>query len=697
MKKKLKGFLPYLAVIFIVIIFISIYFIFFYKSTSLKRITKILDTKYDSIECIGSNCNLIKAVNDKKISLLNSKGKKIITYTSNDDNKNLYGGTDNYFITVKKVDDNTVTYILNDIEGKIIYKTNNKLEEINENYILENIKDNEYNVIKKNGKKIYSNIEKIDFYNNKEYISLKINNEYSIFNKRFEKILSNYSVDKEIKDEEDNTIYLIVKNEKTSKYSYFNIKSNKIIGEEFDKYKESENKDELIITKKQTNKNVKYLLTKKGKQIKLNDNKEQIDLVNEIKSNLKDKYYLYTSSVIDDDQKYVFVDNLKNNSFGIYELKTKKYSEIYKYSKTKNIYSNVTKLDSKKGLYYQVNCSSKKCDTPVTVVYDLTGNKVILKLESNEKLPEKYIQYNNGYKVIKYSKSSNSDYKNKYVLYDKNNKELLSSDNEIVIIDSEVILGENESTTSLVFYFAKEKKKLNDNNGEIITINNNKYYKYSSDKNIIRKFLSQPKVLNRLAANRNKKMQEYFTRKAKENLANNKIIQEYKSCINLRDEDIKKIFNERVEELGFSENSKPRCEIDDNPSMFFGVYDHGMNKVLLYRDSLKRDGVNFKEETINTIFHELTHAKQHALVREYFNLTDGITFNHEKIEDLKNLSQDDQIKLLAMLLAQCQYDYTFTNGCDSTKTVQLCDYENLNDEVEAFAYGKEAQRLLGQN
>ena len=32
----------------------------------------------------------------------------------------------------------------------------------------------------------------------------------------------------------------------------------------------------------------------------------------------------------------------------------------------------------------------------------------------------------------------------------------------------------------------KEKKKLNDNNGEIITINNNKYYKYSSDKNIIR-------------------------------------------------------------------------------------------------------------------------------------------------------------------------------------------------------------------
>lgn len=210
----------------------------------------------------------------------------------------------------------------------------------------------------------------------------------------------------------------------------------------------------------------------------------------------------------------------------------------------------------------------------------------------------------------------------------------------------------------------------------------------------IRKFLSQPKVLNRLAANRNKKMQEYFTKKAKGNLANNKIIQEYKSCINLRDKDIKKIFNERVEELGFSENSKPTCEIDYNPSMFFGVYDHENKEVLLYMQNLKRDGVNFKKETIDTIFHELTHAKQHALVREYFDLTDGITFKSEKIEDLKNLSQDDKITLLAMLLAQCQYDYTFTNGCDSTKTVQLCDYENLNNEVEAFAYGNEAKNLL---
>ena len=42
----------------------------------------------------------------------------------------------------------------------------------------------------------------------------------------------------------------------------------------------------------------------------------------------------------------------------------------------------------------------------------------------------------------------------------------------------------------------KEKKKLNDNNGEIITINNNKYYKYSSDKNIIRNKLKIKASIN---------------------------------------------------------------------------------------------------------------------------------------------------------------------------------------------------------
>ena len=95
---------------------------------------------------------------------------------------------------------------------------------------------------------------------------------------------------------------------------------------------------------------------------------------------------------------------------------------------------------------------------------------------------------------------------------------------------------------------------------------------------------------------------------------------------------------------------KPTCKFDDNPSMFFGIYDHKNNQVFLYTRYLKND----IKITINTIFHELTHAKQHALVWKYFDLTNGITFKSGKIKDLEKLSQDDKIRLLAMLLARCQ-------------------------------------------
>lgn len=487
MKKQNKG--KNLMIILIISLLILILLCYFIVSNF--KINKVLSAKYDNIKCITSDCDGIMATrkikNKEMVFLLNSKGKIISKYEKKSDRYEPYALSKNYFISSSQNDDKSkTTYVVYNKKGKQIYKTQEKLEKINDDYILISSDNEKYSIVNKDGKLVYSDIKEVNFYNNKKFISAKIDQDYILFNEKLEKVLTNYTVDKEVKDKNDEVLYLIVKDTKSEEYSYFDIKSSKIVGESFSNYKETENEDEYLITRKVNNSKVTYVLYKNGKQKKSENNKSQIELVNDIKSILNKDYYLYTSTVSNEGNKYVLVDNLKENSIGTFNIKTKIYTEIYKYSKTENIYSTVTKLDSKKGLYYQVNCSSKKCDTPVTVVYDLTENKEILKLESNEKIPEKYIQYNNGYKVIKYSKSSNSDYKNKYVLYDKNNKELLSSDNEIVIIDSEIILGENESTTSLVFYFAKEKKKLNDNNGEIITINNNKYYKYSSDKNIIR-------------------------------------------------------------------------------------------------------------------------------------------------------------------------------------------------------------------
>lgn len=221
----------------------------------------------------------------------------------------------------------------------------------------------------------------------------------------------------------------------------------------------------------------------------------------------------------------------------------------------------------------------------------------------------------------------------------------------------------------------------------------------------IRKFLSQPKVLNRLAANRNKKIREYFQKKAKDDLAEDlkkdKTInycmrfKEYDHSVGttvikkfqkLEIKDIKYIFNKRVAELDFA--TVPTLKISPKTEGPNGEYVPDTNIVRIYE-------TDNTCKTIGTIFHELTHAKQHEFVNKYFNTNkDNIKFKKEEIENLKKLSQDDKIRLLAMLLAQCQYDYTFTNGCDPQKTVQLCDYKNLNDEVEASAYGEEAASLV---
>lgn len=213
----------------------------------------------------------------------------------------------------------------------------------------------------------------------------------------------------------------------------------------------------------------------------------------------------------------------------------------------------------------------------------------------------------------------------------------------------------------------------------------------------IRKFLSQPKVLNRLAANRNKKIREYFQKKAEDDLNKNEIFQKYKSFEILNDNAITKIFNARIDKLGFAE--KPVLEIcdkDEKNSKNYGKYVPSENKVYVYRKAFidnKETSIN-KQGTINTIFHELTHAKQHEFVDEYFNTKNNLELKEGKIEALEGLSPDEKIRLLAMLLAQCQYDYTFTNGCDPQKTVQLCDYKNLNNEVEASAYGDKAESLV---
>ena len=481
MEKKRKNILI-ISIISLLILVIILYFII-----NNIQINKILSTKYDDIKCVDSNCNGVvasKKGKNKEFVLLDSNGKIISKFKNNNTPYNINAISKNYFISVDQNDDNNTTYILYNKKGKQVYKTNEKLEKINDEYILVNNDNEKYTILSKHGEKKYSNINEINILDNGKYIYAQIDKEYVIFNEKLDKVLTNYTVDKEIKDKNNKTIYLIIKDVKSEKYSYFDIKSSKIIGESFSSYKESDNENEFLITRKVNNSKVTYVLYKNGKQKKSENSKSQIELVNDIKSILNKDYYLYTSTVLNEGNKYVLVDNLKENSIGTFNIKTKKYTEIYKYTKTENMYSTVNKIESKNKEYYQISCDLNACDTPVSVVYNLTDNKEILRNNDSDKIVRNYTQYENNYKVIKYAKNGeNEDYNGKYVLYDNNNKEVSKLDNEIVVIDSKMIIGNDISDSKIALYNSKTKKMLTEAQGEIINLNNEKLYKYKTDNN----------------------------------------------------------------------------------------------------------------------------------------------------------------------------------------------------------------------
>ena len=473
-----------ISVILLLVLVIVCYFV-----VSNFKINKVLSAKYDNIKCITSDCDGIMATrkikNKEMVFLLNSKGKIISKYEKKSDKYEPYALSKNYFISVSQNDDKSkTTYIVYNKKGKQIYKTEEKLEKINDDYILISSDNEKFSIIDKDGKVVYSDIKEVNLYDNNKFISAKIDKDYIIFDEKLEKVLTNYTVDKEVKDKNDEVLYLIIKDTKSEEYSYFDIKSSKIIGESFSSYKESDNEDEFLITKKVNNSKVTYILYKNGKQKKSDNSKSQIEIVNDIKSILNKDYYLYTSTVSSESNKYVLVDNLKENSIGTFNVKTKKYTEIYKYSKTENIYSTVNKIESKNKEYYQISCSLNICDTPVSVVYNLTDNKEILKNNDSDKIVKNYAQYENNYKVIKYAKTGeNEDYKGKYVLYDNNNKEVSKLDNEIVVIDSKMIIGNDISDSKVALYNSKTKKMLTETKGEIINLNNENLYKYTNDNN----------------------------------------------------------------------------------------------------------------------------------------------------------------------------------------------------------------------
>lgn len=487
-----------IIVLAVIVLLIGVRAVFnkFAKNDNISGVKKVLSAKYTSVSCINSSCDGFIVIDGDKLSkykvyLYNSDGKKIANYkvNYNKDDKTtevpVSIGSDYYISTTVNATNLKVSkYSIKNKRGKAVFETSNQLSIINDNLIAMKEK-NSYSILNKKGKTIYNNISDIDEYLDGKYIAVKINDTYSILDSKGEKVLTNYSISKVVIDEDDKELYAIVKNTVDDVYNYYSFSKGEIIGDSFISYRTGENDYELIITKKENDNNVKYTLTKDGKQTKAKDTnqiakkiKEQIDT---------NKYTLYSDSVYDENQKNVLVTNTEEKSVGVLNIKSKEYKAIYAYKQNKSYYySTVSDIDSndKDNAILKISCSESYCDTKQTVIYDMKNNKSLYKSEGIN--VSDYKEYDGGYKVIDFSSDKSNKYGSKNVVFDKNNKELEVSENDITIIDKKLIVGK-ESSYSMSLYSVKNNKMISDKKVKRVEINDKVVYKYtdSSDNTII--------------------------------------------------------------------------------------------------------------------------------------------------------------------------------------------------------------------
>ena len=478
------------------IILVILLFVIFNGSgvDNIKRVTKVLSNKYYKIECMSDTCDYIIAykgnvVGKSKISIYNAKGKKIAAYKEKFNMnsliiRNIYAVNKNYIIFDKTNgnENKSAGYAIAKTNGKEIYTTSNSLTGINDYLVSEKLEES-YNIVDKNGKVLYTNVKNIKGYSDNKIVTATIKNEDVVLNEKGSIILNGYDVEKQVKDEDGNTLYLVVQDSNKNAYYYYNIKSSKIVGDAFNSYTNGSNTGELIITKKNNNDLVKYVLKADGRIEKLSNVS-----VNDLDGIDTNKYEIIYESYIIKDQVAILVKNKTDNTFGTYNIKTNKYTKLIDGEP-----SSLSKLlSTEKELYVGINARIN--DANKMVIYDLVNGKKVYELDSKEFGIQYYSNYGN-YNVVKYTSESSDNYKNRYAVYDKNNKEIFRADDQIVIVDEDFVFGKEPSNNQLLLFSARKGKVLNnhDSLATKISLGESYFYKYNDTE---KTYLYNSKVIN---------------------------------------------------------------------------------------------------------------------------------------------------------------------------------------------------------
>lgn len=464
----------------LLVLIIALAFVLYIRRNSITNVNRVLKDKYDEIKCVDDKCQYLTVYKESNnmIYVYDSYGNKISKY-ENKNSRILYKATQSYLL-YKNVDKNgeLKEYVMTNTNGKKVYSSKNELSVLSD-YIAEEHGEDTSKIINYRGKVLYTDLKKVRRYENVS--SIKVLDEEYLIDERGNRILSDYVIDKEIKNENDKVLYLVLK-DSSDAYYYFDIKSGKISSDSFSSYKEGAKDNGIYIYKKSNGETLKYILTKKG-EVKEDPNEPQTKLVKRIEELLSDKYSLYTQSVVSNKQSKVLVDNKEDNSFGTFDINEKKYKKIYSYTKdgASSILLNFDAYDDNR--YLQISCSESSCGTDRVTVYDVINGKVLFKYEAGENQITHYTGIAGGYSLVKYSIGSTEEFSDKYVLYDKKQNIVASSKNLITVVDKKVLFGQKYDDENTIVYSAKLKKVLNndDSLAVINKINKSKIYEYSDD------------------------------------------------------------------------------------------------------------------------------------------------------------------------------------------------------------------------
>lgn len=474
-----------ISFIVLVILILTLALTLYLRRNSIVNINRVLSNKFDEIKCVNEDCNYLSVYDKSKnmVYIYDSYGVKLGKYEKKS-SEVFQDATSNYMIFKKLRDDGSVrSYSVLKYNGKEVYNSKNELNILTD-YLVSEKNGEETKIINNNGDVLYNAISDLKRYKNVS--SITVSEKEYLIDDRGDRILTDYVVEKEVYDvdDEENLMYLILKDSSNAFY-YFDVVHEKIKGTEFTKYDQLDEDNNLVIYKKVNGEIEKFVLSSDGDQ-KEDEEESQAKVAKKLKQNIDKKYEIYSMSLYSTYQSKILVNNKEDNSFGTYEIKTKKYKKIYSYTvdNGSSVILNFDHYDNNK--YVQISCSEADCGVDRVTVFDVKAGKVLFKYEAGENKIKDFTGLKGEYKLVKYTPDSSDKYANKYVLYDKKNNIVASSTNLIVVPGKKVIYGKKYSSEPSIIYSTKEKKVLNtdDNLATLKKVNKTKMYEYEDEEKI---------------------------------------------------------------------------------------------------------------------------------------------------------------------------------------------------------------------